>query len=181
MNLGQTLITTGMLVLLIMSVFSANRMLMEINQATYEAEATAASATIAADLIDEILTKKFDKFSDTTGTQDPSDFSPPTTGSVEWGPSTSERLAVGSYDTSSTNNYKSRMYFNDADDYIGYVRPVTMNYISGFTATVQVYYISPFEPDVPLTYRSYYKKIDVAVQHPLYVPTPVIYTGLASY
>ena len=87
MNLGQTFITLGMLSLLLLSVVSANRMIMDINQATLEAEAMTASSTIANDLLDEILAKRFDEWSDSTGTQPKSAFSNPLGGSpAEWGP-----------------------------------------------------------------------------------------------
>jgi len=181
MNLGQTLITTGMLVLLIMSVVSANRMLMEVNQATYEAEALTASASVANDLLDEILSKRFDQFSDTTGTQSKYDFSPPVTGAAEWGPSPSERAGVGTLDSSYVGVYKSRIFFDDVDDYIGYARMVTMNNIRGLIVRVQVYYVNSFDPDTPLTEQNTYKKIAVTVEHPIYLTTPVTYSAMISY
>jgi hypothetical protein len=178
------MITAGMLVLLTMSVISANRLLMEVNEATYEAEALTASATIASDLLDEILSKKFDKNANSDGNQNPTEFSDPLGGPPgEWGPEgPKERDKVRPLpDTSSTGDFKSDKYFDDVDDYIGYSRLVTMNSISGFLATVNVYYVDSSAPDVPLTVQSAYKKIVVTVTHPVYMPTPQVYTALASY
>ena len=50
MGLGQTMITLGMFILLIMSVISANRMINENLQAQLETQAMATSATLANDL-----------------------------------------------------------------------------------------------------------------------------------
>ena len=187
MNLGQTLITLGMLSLLLLSVLSANRMIMDINESTFQAEAMTASSTIANDLLDEILTKKFDEFSDSTGTQPKSAFSPPPTtiggtdGGVEWGPSATEKSQVGSLDSSYTGDFKSITKFNDVDDYNGYKRMVSANNISGFIAKVQVDYVNSNYPDVPLTTQNTYKRVLVSVSHPIYLTTPVTYTALVSY
>ena len=182
MNLGQTLITMGMLVLLIISVISATRTLMDNNAATLQSEAMTAAATIGNDLLEEILSKKFDKWADSTGTQDKSVFSPPTGGN-EWGPGgKDERDKVKPLpDTSSTGNYKSKIYFDDVDDYIGYSRKVTMHNISGFIASVNVFYCNSSAPDVPLNVQNTYKTIIVTVSHPLYLPEPISFSALISY
>jgi hypothetical protein len=180
-NLGQTMITMGMFILLVMSVISANRMLLDNTQATLQAEAYTASATIANDLLQEALSKRFDEFSDSYGYQSPSDFSPPTPGVAEWGPSATEKAAVGpSPDSSYTGAFKSATAFDDLDDYTGYTRMATANNISGFVITVQVYYVEASNPDVAVNYRTYYKRIAVTVQHPQYL-SPVTYTALMSY
>jgi hypothetical protein len=184
MNLGQTFITMGMLILLVLSVISADRMIMDVTETTFQVEALTASSTIANDLIDEILSKSFDEKSDLTGSQSTSAFScPPGGKDNEWGPEGSkERDKVTPLpDTSSTGNYKSNIYFDDVDDYIGYSRAVTMNKISGYNASVNVFYVDPNYPDVPLTTQSYYKEVEVTVQHPFYLKTPVVYTALVSY
>lgn len=181
MNLGQTMITLGMFILLVMSVISANRMLLDNTQATLEAEAYAASATIANDLLQEALSKRFDYFSDYSGYQVPTDFSPPDPTKVEWGPSATEKTAVGtSPDSSYKGAFKSITAFNDLDDYNGYTRMVTANSISGFVVTVKVYYVNSSAPKVAVSYQTFYKVIEVTVQHPQYL-SAVKYTGMMSY
>lgn len=61
MGLGQTMITLGMFVLLIMTVISANRMLMENTTVELQTRALASSSLIASDLLEEILSKPFDQ------------------------------------------------------------------------------------------------------------------------
>lgn len=181
MNLGQTMITMGMFVLLVMSVISANRMLVQNNELNLQTEALTASATIANDLLQEALSKRFDEFSDTTGTQPKSDFSPP--GGNEWGPSAAEQSLLGPLpDSSYTGAYRSipDSVFNDLDDYNGYTRLVTENNISGFLVTVAVYYVNSSDPDVPLTTQNTYKKIEITVEHPQYLK-PVKYSAMLSY
>jgi hypothetical protein len=184
MNLGQTMITMGMFVLLVMSVISANRMLVDNNESTLKVESYTASASIANDIMAEAQGKKFDKFADTTGTQQPADFSSPTdtTGShAGWGPSAAERAAVGPMpDSSYTGNYRSITAFDDFDDYDGYSRIVTENNISGFIAAVKVFYVEPSDPDTKVDYRTFFKKIEVYVEHPKYLDK-MKYSSLMSY
>lgn len=178
MNLGQTMITIGMFVLLVMSVISANRMLLENTEATYAAEALTAAASVAQDLLQEAMSKKFDAGSNDSGTQPVTDF----TLAASLGPNSYEQGLVGALpDTSSTGNFKSIAAYSDLDDYKGYSRLVTANNINGFTASSTVYYVSEDDPEVPSTYRTYYKVIEVTVTHPLYLTTPVKLSGLLSY
>ncbi len=55
MNLGQTLITLGMFILLIMSVISANRMITDNSQSQLQMQAIVSTASIANDLLLEIM------------------------------------------------------------------------------------------------------------------------------
>ena len=178
MNLGQTMITIGMFVLLVMSVISANRILLENTEATYASEALTAAASIAQDLLQEAMSKKFDAGSDDSGTQPLTDF----TLAASLGPNSYEQSVVGPLpDTSSTGNFRSIAGYSDIDDYKGYSRKLTANNISGFIVSSTVYYVSEDDPEVPASYRTYYKVIEVTVTHPLYLTTPVKLTGLLSY
>jgi len=60
-SLGQTLITLGMLILLILTVISANRMLTDNIGAQLGSEAVKYSASIASDVFAEIGSKPFDR------------------------------------------------------------------------------------------------------------------------
>ena len=170
-----------MFVLLVMSVISANRMLVDNNESTLKVEAYTASASIANDIMAEAQGKKFDKFADTTGTQQVTDFSSPTDTNGGWGPSAAERAAVGPMpDSSYTGNYRSIMAFDDFDDYDGYSRIVTENNISGFIATVKVFYVEPSDPDTKVSYQTFFKKIEVYVEHSKYLDK-IKYSSLMSY
>jgi hypothetical protein len=179
MNLGQTMITIGMFVLLVMSVISANRMLLENTEASYAAEALSAAATIAQDLLHESMSKRFDANSDDSGTQDTTAFSLP----AALGPSAAERTAVGTLpDSSYTGSFKSIGAYGDFDDYKGYSRLVAASNIGGyFSVSATVYYVNESAPDVATGYRTFYKVIAVTVSHPLYLTKPITLTGMLSY
>jgi hypothetical protein len=181
------MLTAGMLMLLIMTVVSANRMINENATAQLQAQALASSATIANDLLLEILSKKFDGLSDSLGYQATSDFSP-YLGS-HWGPTATETAACPLPDSSYLGNFKSIAAYNDVDDYDGYKRIVSHNGISGFVDSVVVYYVNPGTPDTKTTSRTNFKRIEVTVMQPLYLTkdtlskwyNAAVYTALASY
>ena len=191
MNLGQTMITMGMFVLLVMSVISANRMLMQNTETGLQTEALTESATIANDLFQEAQGKLFDKFADSTGTQSQSSFSPPTEGADEWGPSNAEKTAVGTLpDNSYSGNYRSTDAYSDVDDYKGYTRIVSADSVNGiriggFLVTVRVFYVDPSNPDVSVNFRTFFKRIEVDVRHHPYLDflpdEKITYSSLMSY
>jgi len=185
MNLGQTMITSGMFVLLVMSVISANRMLVEDTEITYQAEAAELSATIAEDLMAEASAKKFDVYDDGTGTQSPWDFG-------DCGCSPEEAQALGPLPDRAP--FKSDSVFSDFDDYNGYSRIVDAGGISGFKVSVSVYYVDEYDPDLPSYWQTYFKKMEVRVSHPKYIvdkegrtfdkdgkAVEIVYTTLMSY
>lgn len=185
MNMGQTMITMGMFLLLVMSVISANRMLIEDAELTYQAEAYELSATVAEDLIAEASSKMFDSSDNGSGTQYYWEF-----GSC--GASAAEASYVSPLPD--TVPFKSIDGFNDFDDYNGYSRIVDAGSISGFVVKSYVYYIDPDFPDIPSDWSSYFKKMEVHVSHPKYIvnqqgnafddngnPVDVVYTTIMSY
>jgi hypothetical protein len=185
MNMGQTMITSGMFVLLVMSVISANRMLVEDAEATYQAEAYELSATIAEDLMVEASAQLFDANDNGTGTQYPWNFS-------TCGTNGNEAAAVSPLPERAP--FKSDSVFNDFDDYNGYSRIVDVGGISGFNVSVSVYYIDPAYPDIPSTSKSYFKEMEVKVSHPKYIvnkegnafnddgtPVEIVYSTIMSY
>ena len=191
MNLGQTMITMGMFVLLIMSVISANRMLVENAESGFETIALSESAIIANDLFQEAQGKLFDHLIDVVtypdGDQPPSLFSSPTGGSPstsEWGPSNAERTAVGSLpDSSYLGKYRSIDAYDDVDDYNGYTRIVnadTSNGVRlvGFKVTVRVFYVNPPDLDVEVNSQTIVKRIEVNVTNKKYFPENIREIGI---
>ncbi len=192
MNMGQTMITSGMFVLLVMSVISANRMLNQNTETTLQSEALELSASIAEDLIAEASGKLYDVYDNGSGLQESWEF-----GSC--GPSSEENSQIPvPADTlnPTTGVFKSADTFSDFDDYNGYKRLVTAGGISGFLVKSYVYYIDAVNPDVPTSWQTYFKKMDVRISHPLYIvdkegrsfvdgdttkPVQVIYSSLMSY
>jgi hypothetical protein len=182
MNLGQTMITMGMFVLLVMSVISANRMLMQNSETGLQTEALTESSTIANDLFAEAQSKKFDKNDNGSGTQSPGEFTAP--GGTDWGPSHAFPLPDSTYYGHSALSIDTLKY-DDVDDYNGYTRIVGADStngirIGGYLVTVRVFYVNPSNPDVTVSYQTNFKRIEVDVEHPQYLPK-ITYTSLMSY
>jgi hypothetical protein len=198
MNLGQTMITMGMFVLLVMSVISANRMLVQNAETGLQTEALTESATIANDIFQEAQSKKFDALVDTSrSNQDQADFSSSSGGSPlnsEWGPSASESSLVGTLPDSSYygHNPRSINAYSDVDDYNGYTRIVMADTnngirIGGYLVTVRVMYVDPnLTPDpvtkdlIAVNYQTFMKRIEVDVEHSLYLPK-ITYKSVMAY
>jgi hypothetical protein len=72
-------------------------------------------------------------------------------------------------------------YFDDIDDYHGYARTADATDISGYRLTVSVYYVKKSEPDAASVGRQYYKRTDVNVTHPIYLPRQLTFSAIATY
>jgi hypothetical protein len=184
MNLGQTMITMGMFILLVMSVISANRMLMQNAETALQTEALTESATIANDLFAEAQSKKFDaNVSDTdSGNLVQGDFSAPTASG--WGPLSAFALPDSSYYGHAPQSVASTSY-RSIEAYNGYTRYVDADTnngirIGGYRLTVRVSYVNPSNPDVKVNYQTFFKRIEVDVEHPQYLPK-LTYSSLMSY
>jgi hypothetical protein len=186
MNLGQTMITMGMFILLVMSVISANRMLMQNAETALQTEALKESATIANDIFAEAQSKAFDHFVDEvaypTGNQPQGTFSAP--GSAGWGPLNMFALPDTSCYAHAPRSVASVAY-TSVEAYNGYTRYVdadTINgiRIGGYRLTVRVAYVEPANPDVAVNYQTFFKRIEVDVEHPQYLPK-LTYSSLMSY
>ena len=169
--MGQTMITSAFFVLLIASAINANRLIMESTQSTYEADATNLAVDIARSVITEAYKKKFDDRYVDSVYQVPSDFTAPSS----LGPSISEVF------TPSPDRvpYQSPSRFDDVDDYHGYTRTVDAADIKGFIVTVEVYYIDP-STYVRTTVQTYLKRINVSVEHPVYLKTKATYSSVVT-
>jgi hypothetical protein len=62
MNLGQTMLSAGALVLLTILVINAHRLVVQSGDTAVAAEAAQIGIDLAQSLLDEIQTKKFDQF-----------------------------------------------------------------------------------------------------------------------
>jgi hypothetical protein len=175
------MITLGMFILLIMSVISANRMINENLQAQLQTQAMATSATLANDLLLEILKTRFDASSDTLGSQSTTAF----TDAGSLGPNATEVANCPQPDSSYTGAFRSIAAYSDVDDYHGYRRIVTANGITGFKLDVVVYYVASGTPDTKTTSSTFFKRVQVTVTHDQFLTTALknvpVYTAVASY
>ncbi len=183
---GQTMISAAFFVMLTVAVLSANRMVLESNKDYIEAQAVEQATNFANALISEILTKKFDsRVSDPATYYHPWNFDDPTA----MGTSAATKNSVmpgGQPDVAPFRSIPgtNSSFFDDVDDYNTYERTADAGDISGYHLTVSVYYVAKNSPDVPiLTYggQTYYKRIDVTVDHPLYLPKKLTFSAIATY
>jgi hypothetical protein len=75
----------------------------------------------------------------------------------------------------------SPSYLDDVDDYHGYERIANASDISGYDLKVSVYYVKKSSPDAASSTQTYYKRIDVTVEHPLYLPRKLSFSAIATY
>jgi hypothetical protein len=102
------------------------------------------------------------------------------------GPSSTARNYVNPSGAADVAPYKSIRgtdgnYFDDIDDYHGYLRTANATDISGYQLTVSVYYVKKDNPDAASSGRQYYKRIDVKVTHPIYLPKQLTFSAIATY
>jgi hypothetical protein len=183
---GQTMISAAFFVLLTVAVLSANQMIIESNKDYIQSQAVEEATDFANSLISEILTKKFDMYvMSTTIYYAPSAFTDPTV----LGANAADMNYVMPGGKPDVAPYKSippsgTYCFDDVDDYNTYERTANASDISGYHLKVSVYYVSQNSPDVPiLSYggQTYYKRIDVTVDHPLYLPNKLTFSTIATY
>lgn len=171
MNLGQTMLSAGALVLLTILVINAHRLVVQSGDAAVAAEAAQVGIDLAQSLLDEIQTKKFDQFSDESGYQPTSEF----TAAGSLGPGATE-----SFTLPDTVLYKSIGKYNDADDYHGYSRLATVGQFHGYQLSVTVVYVNDDDPDQVVGYRTYTKRVQVRVSNTTYF-SDMTFTAIVSY
>lgn len=173
MGLGQTMLTGGLLVLMIMITISANKMLMDSSKTAYEAESINIAADLANSLMTEATRKKFDELQ-ANYAGNASAF----TSSASFGPESGEALSV----TPDVAPFQSVTRFDDLDDYHGYQRTVDGQSLKGFKITAQVnYVVSRTNPNTNTTSKTLLKRIDVTVSHPVYIPSGFSLTRILTF
>jgi hypothetical protein len=181
MGMGQTMLTSAFLVLLTIAVMNANKMIVDRDINYYEQQAFKHAGILANSLLDEIVRKKFDDAADTSiAYQARSVFN------TAMGPGAIAKNYVNPGGAPDTFPFKSirgdnSNYFDDVDDYNGYIRSADAGNITGFILTVEVYYVSPANPNFKTTTQQYLKKVDVTVSHPTYLTKAMKFNRIVSY
>ena len=76
----------------------------------------------------------------------------------------------------------SPSWFDDVDDYKGYIRTANSADISGYNLTVNVYYVTKSNDSTAASFQTYYKRIDVTVTHSIYLPPKgLTFSAIATY
>ncbi len=215
MSLGQTMISAAFFVLLTLAVLSANTMILQNTKYYLQEEATEQGSNFGNALLNEILTKKFDRHvtvdgsgnvngpyivwlnaSDSVigpyGSNVPSGMAGPpwppipTLFRYNQGPTTTAKNYVMPGGNPDVAPYKSirgdnTNYFYDVGSYNGYKRTVNSADISGYTLTVNVYYVTKSNDSTAASFQTFYKRIDVTVAHPIYLTKALTFSAIATY
>ena len=175
-------------------------MILENTKYYLQEEAIEQASNFANALIGEILTKKFDSqvtldgsgkvtgpynqynlpWPDSTGR--PTLFDPPSA----MGTSAATENNVMPGGNPDVVPYKSirgdsPSWFDDVDDYKGYVRTANSADISGYKLTVNVYYVTKSNTNASASVQTWWKRIDVTVTHPIYLTKPLTFSAIATY
>ena len=186
MNSGQTILVIGAFVILSTMTLNVNATMVNSSTTGLEMEATLDAVSIAQTMMDEILAQDFDQH--TAGgvrVFSYSDLTP----TINLGPDGSSETIVGDYgvDTSSTEDFESKLKFNDVDDYNGYTRKSWNTRLGWFTVTVHVDYANEDNPDLGMTDQTFCKRASLTVSHPNLVKDfknnviPLAIQGVAVY
>lgn len=197
MGLGQTMLTSAFLVLLTVAVMSANKMLVDQDFNFYEQEAFKQASVIANAMLGEVASRKFDEVVQTTDnfyrpTSDFSTYLGPDGTYFDYIFLNGEFLTFAStttmLDRRTAVPYQSLRSFDDVDDYNGYRRRVNTRLFTGtvasanaFTVSVQVYYVTPTNPDGISSSRTYLKKVIASVTHPVYLKDTLQLSTIIAY
>ena len=146
MNTGQSLITIGAMMLLSITVLRVNNNLLSTNTTLMDTKFGVLAVSLGTSIIEEANKKAFDL----AGSDD----------------------AIASIDLLTAPNgmgpAPGEVYpdYNDFDDFNGFVDTVSNLPSANFVISCSVYYIEPTNPDVKVNYRTWHKKIDVAITSP---------------
>ncbi len=141
-------LSIGAIVLLALVSLRFNTTLLENRTTEIENKVYLTAFSLADDLIEEIKQKAFDEET------------------VEWRAITTDQLtpsnAFGPVDAGETSVYE----FDDIDDYHGYSKAVSLPHAENYSVTSTVDYVTASNPDVPSTYKTFFKRISVNVTSP---------------
>jgi len=159
--MGQSMLVLGAFVLLTTVVLSVHRALLQNQDATDEAQHGIPAIALAQSIIEEASARAFDE--EVTGTPPPNlpdGFTQPS----ELGPEAGE----------------SYPDLDDVDDYNGLNVQDTTSVGVIYTITASVYYVEASAPDTPVSYPTFFKRIDVTASSS-FLSRPVTLSHLFSY
>ncbi|HEY6191649.1 MAG TPA: hypothetical protein VI215_04895 [Bacteroidota bacterium] len=168
---ANIILAVGALIIFGTFLSSSNRLMMGNTQIAEQNEYYISAISLAQAVIDEAKTKAFDQKTvvDTATVALADSFTVfnklGPEGVTENVPKPDVLVSAAPY-TATSPGYKSTYKFNDIDDYDGYTRTVNTPRAEGFTIAVQVKYGDPTDPDVPLNYQTFCKRMKVTVTSP---------------
>ena len=148
MNTGQMLLTAGAIVLLGVTVLTVNRTFNQQGAVLEQTEVGVYAISLATSVVEEASGMAFDQTTVDNSVTASSSLTNPTNLGPESGETTTP---------ASTRN------FNDFDDYNNLTMGVKISNVDSFTVKSQVSYINPSAPDVPISSRTFFKRLNVQV------------------
>ncbi len=146
MNTGQSLLTIGAMLLLSVTVLRVNNNILGTNSILMDSKFGVLAISLGTSIIEEANKKAFDL-----------------AGSDSSIASIDLLTAPGAMGPAFGEVYPD---FNDFDDFNGFKDTITNLPSAEFRISCKVYYVEPENPDVKVNFRTWHKKIDVAITSP---------------
>lgn len=161
MNSGQTFMVIAAMILLGTLSLGVNRTLMNSSSTSLEMEAGLDALSYGQSLMDEILDNDFDqKTMDDVRAFSYSDITPIASLGLDAGE------AFSMPDMCESDNFKSKMMFNDVDDFNNYTRIARNSRLDNFTLIVKVEYVQEDSPNSLASSPTFYKRITITISNP---------------
>lgn len=147
MNLGQSLLSIGALLLLSLTVLRVNNTILQTDTIMNESKFGILATSIATSLIEKASKKSFDANTFEDAVSDLSGLTP------------ASGLGPGIGETTPEN-------FNDFDDFDGYTEQISTLPSATYDVDCEVCYINPSNPNGKISTQSWHKKMTVTVSSP---------------
>ncbi|MBN1301903.1 MAG: hypothetical protein JW995_11870 [Melioribacteraceae bacterium] len=150
MNSSQMMITMGAMILLSMVILRTNSSFLTTSDVLLTSKFNVIAISLASSIIEEAGSKAFDAASDS--------------GAV------SNLAQLTGYDALGPEGLEFRQVFNDFDDFDGFSMPDTFKVdsllLGVFNINCSVDYVIPSQPDSPVNYQTWYKRLLVQISSP---------------
>ena len=172
MGANQLLLIVAALAILITLQLAINGAVIRSYVADFDNEATIDAAAIGEAMVDEIIVKSFDVRTKNGVIYDLAKL----TGSDSLGRENTDTLVSAN----EREPFKSRLGFDDVDDYNKYTRIVTSPRLGDYFLKDTIYYVGGTSFDSVTNTQTFYKKVVVTVTHPNLI-YPVTVKSTAVY
>ncbi|MFH0991265.1 MAG: hypothetical protein V1799_14755 [bacterium] len=181
MGLGQTMISAAFFSLVMLSVISVNRMMIESAVLSYETQAFDEAVMLAQDLLIETRTKRFDEKVSVSTTNVWSALSFTTEDKL--GPDGgAERDGIRPFPDLKPFKSTATTFYDDFDDYDGYQRRVaSIQLTDSFTVWSNVFYTTFSNTESNSSGRTFFKRIDVYVSHSRYLKDTLRFSRVMTF
>ncbi len=146
MNSGESLLSVGAMMLLAVMILRVNNTILTTNSVLLETKFGVLATSLATSIIEEATGKSFDQNTSSNSISNVNDLTAPS------------GLGPGNSETYTT--------FNDVDDFNGYTKVDSTLPSAIFYLSTKVEYVSPQNPDQPVNYKTWHKRITVTVTTP---------------